>query len=156
MVAAEARQAPFAGEREVGNDPLAGLDDSLIEVRDGDPAAEHLGRDPVRRPRDDNGQRLVGFDELQGELGVLLVALHRVWQAQGNEPGGSSLIAQLRHGPWCEHAHEGGMLPAGDTMHVPVQPRALEVFLEEIYSTADLRARVDLLTNPQFGRDLLL
>ena len=112
-----------------------------------------LGREALDGAVDVERHRAVGPDELQRQLGVVLVGLHRVRQADGVEGRQHALVAEALHGELAEPPGEARVLAAADAEHEARRAGVPEVRLEEADAPVDLVGRVDVGRDVEVGDD---
>ena len=133
MVGADDEQSALAGDRVLRDHPHACLDVALAEVaeRRSDRVGVLLG-EPVDRRLDVEDDGLLGPDEGQRELRVVLVALHAVGQPHGDEPRGAALGDELVDGEPAQAPRERGVLAAADAEHEALGAGRAQVRLQEV------------------------
>ena len=119
VVGANDQEAALASDGVLRHHAQPGLYVALVEVAE---AVHPNGGGDLRVERvggglDVHGDGLVGADELERELRVVLVGLHAVREADRDERGLGALGATPLHRELGEPARKGRILSAGDAQH---------------------------------------
>jgi len=147
LVGADDEEAARARDGELRDHPLPGLDVALDVVvvlgRHAEAGAGEAVPEGVHGRCDVDGQGLVGPDELERTLGVLLVPLEPVGQPHGDERRVAASGPDAFAGQLGEPPAEGTVHPAADAEHVPLGAGGREVTGQESDATLDLAGRVE-------------
>ena len=101
---------------------------------------------------DIDGGAVIGLDEIQSNLGIVLIGLHAVGQAHGPKLRAvDALHRQLR-----KLSRQGGILAAGDTQHVAFSASGAQVINQEIHPALHFGFWIDKGTHTQGFYDGLL
>ena len=155
VVRADHQVVVFAGQRVLGDHAGAGLGVALVEVGDlGAGGLLELVLEAVHGRGDVEGPLGLGFDEVQGGLGVVLVVLDAVGQADGYEVCVHALGLELLHRQLGQSAGQRGIEAAGNAQDKALGACRLQVILQESDALADLLCGVDPGLDAHFFNDL--
>jgi len=157
LVRAHHQHVARAGDRVLRDHALArlhvALHEVVLRVADREPRGEHLVPHAVRGGADVHGVDLVGPDDVERLLRVVLVRLHAVRQPHRDEacvaPGGADPLA----GELAQQSAHGRVHATRDPQDETLRPRVRQVLGEETDAALGLASGVEVPHHLEFRDD---